>query len=376
MKRTISIILLIALFSCKKENTIVDLSQKENILKIITAEKNIQKMNSVAFCVVRNDSLLWADAIGYANKEKQIIATANTRYLIASISKTVTATAIMQLYEKGLFQLDDNINNYLPFKVVNPNYPDDAITFRMLLNHTSSISDNFMNSINLYCWGFDCPTPLGDFLYDFFSKDGKNYSKNNFCTYKPGEKANYSNCGYVFLGYLVEVIAQKPFDTYCKENIFEPLEMTKTEWRLVNIPSDELAVPYSPLITPSSPQYTFVDYPDGGLRTTAIDLSKFLRMIIMNGSFNGHEIIKPETLLLMKQPNVEMDGSSYGLGMFYIKNGNFYLLGHDGGELGVTTNMFYDPDTDVGAIVFTNTSSLVSNISLITNSLIQYGIQQ
>jgi CubicO group peptidase (beta-lactamase class C family) len=376
MKRTMLVILPIILFSCNKGEITVDLSKKENILNIITAEKNIQNMNSVAFCVVMKDSLFWADAIGYANKGKQILATTNTRYLIASISKTITAVAIMQLYEKGIFQLDDNINNYLPFKVINPNHPDDAITFRMLLNHTSSISDNFMNSINLYCWGFDCPTPLSDYLHDFFSSEGKNYSKDNFFQYKPGEKLNYSNNGYVFLGYLVELIAEKPFDIYCKDNIFNPLGMTKTEWRLSNIPPDELAIPYSPLVTPSSPQYTFVDYPDGGLRTTVIDISKFLRMIIMNGSFNGHEIIKSETVKIMKQSTNEMDadGYTYGLGLLYMKNGNLNLCGHDGGEQGVTTSMFYDADTGVGAIVFTNTT--MSNISLITNSLIQYGIQQ
>lgn len=97
-------------------------------------------------------------------------------------------------------------------------------------------------------------------------------------------------------------------------------------------------------------------------------------MIILNGSFNGHEIIKPETLMLLKQPTIELEGATFGLGMFTIKNGNLTLCGHDGGEQGVTTQMFYDPDTNVGAIVFTNTS--MSNISLITNSLIQYGIKQ
>ncbi len=162
------LLLLFITASCQKEESNVDLSLKENILNIITAEKNIQEMNSVAFCVVKNDSLLWADAMGYADRDKHILATPETRYLIASISKSVTATAIMQLYDMGLFELDEDINKYLPFHLANPNHPDDAITFRMLMNHTSSIEDNINSSIDLYCWGFDCPTPIGDFLYDFF----------------------------------------------------------------------------------------------------------------------------------------------------------------------------------------------------------------
>jgi CubicO group peptidase (beta-lactamase class C family) len=314
--------------------------------------------------------------MGYADNKNQRLSTPDTRYLIASISKSITAVAIMQLYEKGLFQLDDDINNYLPFRVVNPYYPNDARTFRMLLNHTGTLCDDFFSSINLYCRGFDCPMPLGDFLHDFFSADGKNYSKKNFYDYKPGNKVNYSNSGFVFIGYLVELISQTPFDIYCKENIFTPLGMTKTEWRLSNIPPDELAVPYSPLFTPSSPQFTFIDYPDGGLRTTVVDLSKFLRMIIMNGSFNGYKVLRPETVAIMKQSNniIDRDGYKYGLGLLFMKNGSFNLCGHDGGEQGVTTQMFFDPNTHVVAIVFTNTS--MSYLNLITNSLIQYGIQQ
>jgi CubicO group peptidase (beta-lactamase class C family) len=362
--------------SCQKEDKLVDLSNRDNILNIINAEKNIQGMNSVAFCTVKNDSLLWADAMGFADRENHRLATPETRYLIASISKSVTATAIMQLYDEGLFGLDDDINKYLPFHLANPNHPDDAITFRMLLNHTSSLEDNINSSINLYCWGFDCPKSLGEFLYDFFSTNGKNYSKDYFYQYKPGEKLNYSNNNYVFLGYLVELIAQKPFDIYCKENIFDPLGMKKTEWRLSNIPLDECAVLYCALFTPAHPQYTFIDYPDGGLRTTVTDLSKFLRMIIMHGSFNGHEILRPETVDLMKQTNgiKDSDGLWYGLGLLFMENGNFKLCGHDGGEQGVTTQMFYDPDSGTGAIVFTNTS--MSYLNIITNSLIQYGIKQ
>jgi CubicO group peptidase (beta-lactamase class C family) len=373
--RSMCLILLSVIISCQKQEAVVDLSKKGNILNIITAEKNIQGMNSIAFCLVKDDSLLWADAMGYADKENHRLATPDTRYLIASVSKSITGTAVMQLYDQGLFGLDDDVNKFLPFHLANPNHPDDAITFRMLLNHTSSLQDNINSNINLYCWGFDCPKPLGDFLYDFFSPDGSNYSKDFFYAYKPGEKLNYSNNNYVFLGYLVELIAQQPFDAYCKEYIFEPLGMQKTEWRLANVPANELAIPYGALFTPSDPNYTFIDYPDGGLRTTITDLSRFLRMIILKGTFNGQKILRPETVELMKQTNgiKDNDGLWYGLGLLFTRNGNFTLCGHDGGEQGVTTQMFYDSDSGTGAIVFTNTS--LSYLNTITNALIQYGVK-
>lgn len=305
LKSQINILLLLFstmfLLSCEKEEQLVDISQKEKVLEIIKSEKAIQDLHSVAFCVIKNDQILWSDAIGNADEKKNIPATPQTRYLTASISKAVTATALMQLYDKGLFELDENINLYLPFKVVNPNHPEVPITFKMLLNHTASISDKPYASYNFYCWNFDCPTSLSDFIHNYFAQNGLFYSKENFYKYKPGEQANYSNMGFALIGYLVEVISKKPFDTYCTENIFNPLDMNKTEWRLSKTPLNEIAIPYSHTITSSTPHFTFPDYPNGGLRTTVLDLSKPLRMIAQKGTLNNQEILKSETITLMQK---------------------------------------------------------------------------
>jgi CubicO group peptidase (beta-lactamase class C family) len=370
----LSLLSTVLLLSCEKEQEPVDISQKENVLTIIQSEKAIQDLHSVAFCVIKNDQILWSDAIGKADEKKNIPATPETRYLIASISKAVTATALMQLYDKGLFQLNDNINLYLPFKVVNPNHPDVPITFKMLLNHTASISDKPYASYNFYCWNFDCPTALGDFMRNYFVSNASFYSKENFYTYKPGEQANYSNMGFALIGYLVEVIAKKPFDTYCSENIFKPLGMNKTEWRLANTPLNELAIPYSPTITSSTPHFTFPDYPNGGLRTTVLDLSKILRMIAQKGTLNNQQILKSETITLMQKETSSFNKGNItfrpGLGMYYRKIGTQNLYGHSGGEQGTTTDMVLDINTGVGVIVFTNTGT--ANLDTIISSLIQY----
>jgi CubicO group peptidase (beta-lactamase class C family) len=172
----------------------------------------------------------------------------------------------------------------------------------------------------------------------------------------------------------VEVIAKKPFDTYCRENIFNPLGMDKTQWRLANAPLNELAIPYSPTITSSTPHFTFPDYPNGGLRTTVLDLSKILRMIAMKGELNGERILKSETVTLMQKETSTIKRGSItfhpGLGMYYRKVGTQNLYGHSGGEQGTTTDMLLDIDTGVGAIVFTNTGT--ANLDIIISSLIQY----
>jgi CubicO group peptidase (beta-lactamase class C family) len=364
--------------ACEKESTLVDTSQKEEVLAVIKSEKGIQGMPSVAFCVVKNERLLWSDAIGYADVDKKIGATPETRYLIASISKAVTAIALMQLYDRGLFKLDDDINKFLPFKVIHPKHPDVPITFKMLLNHTSSISDLHYNTFNMYCWNHDCPTPLDEYMRNFFTPGNQLNSPNNFYDYQPGEKANYTNNGFALIGYLVEVITKKRFDVYCKEQIFNPLGMKKTEWRLANIPLNELAIPYAPTITSKKPHYTFPDYPNGGLRTTVLDLSKILRMLIMKGTLDGKQILKSETVALMQKRTSSIDRGIVsfqpGLGMYHQEIGGRELYGHGGNEQGAATEMFFDANEGTGVIVFTNSN--FSNLEVIFSSLFQYANQQ
>ena len=106
-------------------------------------------MPSLSTCIIKNNSIIWSKSYGYYDLKNKKQASKNTIYMVASISKMFTAFAIMQLYEKDLLDFDDNINDYLPFKIVNPNYPDVNITFRMLLAHQSSLGDS---SIGLYLY--------------------------------------------------------------------------------------------------------------------------------------------------------------------------------------------------------------------------------
>ena len=97
---------------------------------------------SIATCIIHDDEVVWSKGYGYYDLENLKPTTEDILYLQASVSKTVTATALMQLYEKGLFDLDDDINDYLPFELRNPNHPDEHITIKMILSHRSSLADD------------------------------------------------------------------------------------------------------------------------------------------------------------------------------------------------------------------------------------------
>lgn len=96
-------------------------------------------MPGVGITYIKDGQVAMAKGYGYANIQQDIPFTPHSIIEIASISKTITATAAMQLWEQGLFDLDDPVNEYLPFPVINPFFPNDTITIRMLLNHTSSL---------------------------------------------------------------------------------------------------------------------------------------------------------------------------------------------------------------------------------------------
>ena len=100
---------------------------------------------SVATCIIKDGMVAWEKGYGYYDIENQKETNKDILYLQVSVSKTVTATALMQLYEQGLFDLDDDVNKYLPFDLRNPNHPDDPITIKMLLSHRTSLADD-----NLY----------------------------------------------------------------------------------------------------------------------------------------------------------------------------------------------------------------------------------
>jgi CubicO group peptidase (beta-lactamase class C family) len=361
-------LLLFNLSSCQKDDDLT-VNSKEELEEKLETEVSSNNLMSISYCVVKNDTILHSGAIGFANEAANKLATDKTRYLIASVSKPVTAVAIMKLVEQNLISLDDDINQKLPFSVRNPNFPSDKITYRMLLSHTSSISDEYQENFlgPLYCYNIDCPLTLAQYCENVFVSTGQFYSTNNFLNDNPGTTEEYSNLGFALLGYLVERISLMPFDEYCKNNIFTPLGMNNTEWRLANTPISEIAIPYDENTNPI-PHYTFPDYPNGGLRTNVLDLANFLSMVIENGSFNGTQILTPASMAEMKTLQV---GSEFCLSFYYDKIDGRNVLGHSGGESGATAEMFYDTNNNVGVIVFSNEED--AELENIMTLLFNYG---
>jgi CubicO group peptidase (beta-lactamase class C family) len=369
------LLILVVFISCQKEE-IVDVTQKTELDKVVDSEFKRLQMPGLACLAVKDDSVVYLGLRGYANRNEKKAFTNQTRMLIASTSKSVTLTAIMQLYEKGLVNLDTDINQYLPFQVQNPHYSDYPITVRMLLTHTSSISDAaYMPSI-YYLFGYvDYPETLMGFEENYLTPAGSNYTKKNFADNKPGEVYDYSNVGAALIACLVEHVTNTGFNDYCKQNIFGPLGMDKTTWFFSETPKNEIAIPYSDnnIVNPSKPFYTYPTYPDGHLITTIEDLSKFMRAFIMDGQYNGFQLLQPQTIDTIMHENISIPGGKQGLIFFEHKIGQFEVWGHDGGDPGVSTEMYFDREKRVGYIMFNNRTSAYS--SSLGNALLLYANQ-
>ena len=145
-------------------------------------------------CVIDSNYSMWYNGYGFSKFLARQKPTKDTIYLIASISKTVAATALMQLYEKGLFCLDDDVNDFLDFNVRNPDYPSVPVTFRMLLAHRSSLR-NLPKEYFYSCYiknYRNYPYPM---IKEMITPNGSLYNDLVWNSYSPGHYADYTDIG-------------------------------------------------------------------------------------------------------------------------------------------------------------------------------------
>ncbi|MBN4073124.1 serine hydrolase, partial [Crocinitomix catalasitica] len=257
--------------------------------------------------------------------------------------------------------LDEDINNYLPFAVDNPNFPADSITFRMLMTHTSSIVDNNPVLDTYYSVG-DPTISLANVCQQYFDVGGSDYDPvNNFSTTAPSLIYAYSNIATALAGYCVEVVSGMPFDAYCNLNIFDVTCMYKTSWYLSDFDTMDVVRPYAWSGSTYVPytHYGFGDYPDGQLRSNVTALANFVIAYLQGGTFNGGQLLSSASISEMLTPQVPSLDPTQGLNwyteqIFLSGGGTIDLWGHNGGESGVSTDVYMNPANDIGIVVLSN----------------------
>ncbi|QDR83167.1 serine hydrolase [Sporomusa termitida] len=333
--------------------------------------------------VYRDNKIIWSGGYGWADLNTGRAVTPATLFRVASLSKMVTATALMQLYEQGKFGLDDDISSSLGYQVRNPHYPAVKITFRQLLNHTSSIIDS--GAYDAIVESTPALLPALD-IKELLVPGGQYYSAATFAPQAPGTCFNYSNFGTGIAGSLVEKISGLPFAEYCSTFIFKPLGMDASfepadinNWQNIATlyrpdgqfihfrPTKDTYTGIKPApATITAPLGSALGYsPAGGLRASTTDFAKFMQAHMNGGSYNRIRILKADTADLMHS----MQWFGYSMDGFYKQKGlNFHitddlvpgrrLIGHSGEAYGLSGDAYYDPDSRIGFVFMLNGANL------------------
>jgi serine beta-lactamase-like protein LACTB, mitochondrial len=292
----------------------------------------------MSVAVVLDDRIAWASGFGMADLENEVPARANTVYRIASISKPIAATAVMQLVERGRVNIDDPIQKYVP---AFPLKGEQTVTVRHLMTHTSGIRhyrDGEMESRDTY-------QTVTDALRIF---------KDDPLLFTPGTKYSYSTYAYNLLAGVVEQASGLSFEEYLKAHVWRPAGMNETYFDHVDAIIPRRAEQY----LRAGSRWRNAPYADlsnkwagGGILSTAEDLARF------HIALDAGKLLKPATLDAMYTPYRLADGkeSDYGLGWNISKDesGRTWVA-HSGGATGGTTYLLRSRDRKVAVAILCN----------------------
>jgi CubicO group peptidase (beta-lactamase class C family) len=271
----------------------------QRIAQMITKHIRTNHIPGVALGIVRNGQVEYLEAFGVAGEGRDMAVF--TPMFIASLSKPVTAFAVMQLVEAGQLELDAPVRDYIPwFEVADPD-ASGRITVRHLLNQTSGLSDR----------GYSERLPSSATI-----EDAVRSLRQAEPMAEPGERFAYFNPNYTVLGYLIETVTGGSYADYMRQYVFEPLEMNRTytdlhEARMAGLAQGHIAVFGYPV--PRRQVFLPYDLPAGFIISTAEDMSNFLIPHLEGGVYNGQQLLSPESIALMHSPPAGID-SPYGMG--------------------------------------------------------------
>jgi CubicO group peptidase (beta-lactamase class C family) len=317
---------------------------------------------SLQVAVIEDRQLAWSKTYGKAEDKIQV-------YKVGSVRKVIVATSVLQLYDRGLIDLDDDISDYIPWTMRHPGYPEVPVTVEMLLSHRSGL-DMFRYQYEWDTRHFDYVKPASAgseivldlsaeaFFKESIDPDGFNYDSAAW-TFKPGTNYRYSNTTYLILEFMVEQVTGVPFTDYVLENIFQPLQMDHS----FSLESDSLKK-YLPAYTRKGELNIELPF-WSGIFTTAEDMARFMMVHLNDGTANGVTILNAETLALMHQHHSEKKGLTnststcpwpgYGFMMIYYGN-NWY--GHGGSTVGYQALWSFNKASGNGYVILTNINGL------------------
>ena len=299
---------------------------------------------AVSIALVDDQQLVWAEGFGYADRERHVSATPETVYQIGSITKIVTALAVMQFVEQGRMQLDRPITDYLPEFSMHSRWPQAApITPRALLCHHAGLPTYLLK-------GFFSDRSLTDLLHEL---------RDEHLAFEPYTVFNYSNLGYNLLGLALERITGRPYAETMRERLLAPLGMRLTGF----VPDDQIGARLARGYVHDRPMNPtpIRDIPAGGLYSNVLDLARFMRGVLAGGMLDGTRVMGEKTIRTTFEPQygglpLDFD-QHFGLGWMLSGlaiEGGGQQAWHNGGTKAFVSQLALLPESRLGVVVLAN----------------------
>ncbi|EPX60462.1 beta-lactamase [Cystobacter fuscus DSM 2262] len=326
---------------------------KMEVSRLIESGMAEGKVPGLSIALVDDQEVVWAQGFGFAEQAARRPATAETLYEIGSISKLFTATAVMQQVERGRVALDRPIQELIPDFTLQSRFPESGpITPRNLLTHHAGIPEQYVGAY----------TPKVLSLPERMELLRQEHQT------APAEQIwAYSNTGLVVAGRAVEMASGMEFTAAMKQNLLGPLGMSQSSFRVEPHMVPNMSVGHGSLATSHAPPHWLDgEGPAGSMRSSVLDMSRFIKMLLANGKAGETTIVQPETLREMwRQQNVgaplDLDtrvGITWFLDDLSLANGQSARLVHHGGAtLFFRSMLALLPEHKLGVIVLTNTDA-------------------
>ncbi|MEN8905402.1 MAG: serine hydrolase domain-containing protein [Clostridiales bacterium] len=302
------------------------------------------------FVLIQGDSIRHINAYGVSDIETQTpVDSKSSIFRIGSVSKTIVATAVMQLYEDGKLKLDNDINNYLKSFQIEYKF-NDSITVENLLTNTAGIDQRHMG------WVVDNEKDVIP-LAEYFKKRMPPQIR------PAGKVMTYSNHGFGLLALIVEEVSGIPFYEYVDKMIAKPLKMNSSGFKKQKDLESNYAMSYLQKrgkLLPFDPVF-MLNYPTGSFSSTAPEMGNYISMFLNHGKFQGVQVLDSTTVVKMHQEAFKhYDESTGGRPLGFFKNywNGYDLIGHMGMFQGFNSDLVLIPEKNAGFFVCINATNL------------------
>lgn len=348
------------------DNIAIDPAELEIFLDGYLAEPMAEHhIPGVVISVVQDDRVILSKGYGYADLANQTpFDPAQTVLTAASLGKAFTAAALLHLADQGHIDLDEDVRPYIrDFEL--PDTFSEPLTFAHLLTHTDGFEARVIGVLAMTEADL---RPLGEMLANYMPTQ----------LYPPGAYMTYGNFAANLAGYLVAEISGMPFEQYVAENIFTPLGMNDSTFDQRLTPEMRARVAkayeYADDEQVELPFFYLNHAPEGGLRSTAADINRFMLALLNGGAFDGARILSEATASTMFTqqftPEPRMAGITYGL-FEHFENDQRLLL-RDGDGIGTRTRMVLLPEHDLGFVISYNSGDGNLRLDIVSALLDRY----